>query len=50
MARQVSWAAEQAAGLQEFFRRKDPAAVVNGGLAGARLTRMPTRDPTRTTT
>ena len=27
---QVSWAAEQAAGLQEFFRRKDPAAVVNG--------------------
>ncbi|GAA1495670.1 3'-5' exonuclease [Paeniglutamicibacter kerguelensis] len=27
---QVSWAAEQAAGLQEFFRRKDSAAVVNG--------------------
>lgn len=29
-AAQVSWAAEQAASLQEFFRRKDPAAVVNG--------------------
>lgn len=29
-ASQVKWAAEQAAGLQEFFRRKDPAAVVDG--------------------
>lgn len=29
-AAQISWAAEQAASLQEFFRRKDPAAVVNG--------------------
>lgn len=27
---QVGWAAEQAAGLQEYFRRKDPAAVVDG--------------------
>ncbi|MFL4477749.1 3'-5' exonuclease [Paeniglutamicibacter sp. ORCA_105] len=27
---QVDWAAEQAASLQEFFRRKDPAAVVDG--------------------
>lgn len=26
---QVGWAAEQAAGLQEFFRRSDPAAVVD---------------------
>ncbi|MFL4474663.1 3'-5' exonuclease [Paeniglutamicibacter sp. MACA_103] len=29
-ASQVVWAAEQAASLQEFFRRKDPAAVVDG--------------------
>jgi DNA polymerase-3 subunit epsilon len=27
---QVGWAAEQAASLQEYFRRKDPAAVVEG--------------------
>lgn len=27
---QVRWAAEQAASLQEYFRRKDPAAVVDG--------------------
>jgi DNA polymerase-3 subunit epsilon len=27
---QVGWAAEQAASLQEWFRRKDPAAVVDG--------------------
>lgn len=27
---QVSWAAEQAASLQEFFRRKNPDAVVDG--------------------
>ncbi|MEU4205618.1 3'-5' exonuclease [Streptomyces sp. NPDC026294] len=27
---QVAWAAEQAASLQEYFRRKDPAAVVQG--------------------
>lgn len=27
---QVGWAAEQAASLQEYFRRKDPAAVVDG--------------------
>ncbi|MGW9245806.1 exonuclease domain-containing protein [Streptomyces badius] len=27
---QVGWAAEQAAGLQEQFRKKDPAAVVEG--------------------
>ncbi|GCD46151.1 3'-5' exonuclease [Streptomyces paromomycinus] len=27
---QVAWAAEQAASLQEYFRRKDPAAVVEG--------------------
>ncbi|WP_367139782.1 MULTISPECIES: 3'-5' exonuclease [Streptomyces] len=29
-AAQVGWAAEQAASLQEHFRRKDPAAVVEG--------------------
>ncbi|MFI9200212.1 3'-5' exonuclease [Streptomyces sp. NPDC053048] len=29
-AAQVAWAAEQAASLQEYFRRKDPAAVVEG--------------------
>jgi DNA polymerase-3 subunit epsilon len=29
-ASQIKWAAEQAAGLQEYFRRKDPAAVVDG--------------------
>ncbi|MCX5197186.1 3'-5' exonuclease [Streptomyces sp. NBC_00249] len=28
--KQVGWAAEQAAGLQEYFRRKDPNAVVRG--------------------
>jgi len=28
---QVGWAAEQAASLQEYFRRTDPAAVVDGG-------------------
>ncbi|MFJ8855278.1 exonuclease domain-containing protein [Streptomyces sp. NPDC102437] len=27
---QIGWAAEQAAGLQEWFRRTDPAAVVDG--------------------
>ncbi|MCX5587604.1 3'-5' exonuclease [Streptomyces erythrochromogenes] len=27
---QVGWAAEQVAGLQEYFRRKDPNAVVRG--------------------
>ncbi|WP_326811679.1 3'-5' exonuclease [Streptomyces scopuliridis] len=27
---QTGWAAEQAASLQEYFRRKDPAAVVEG--------------------
>ncbi|MEU7154079.1 3'-5' exonuclease [Streptomyces sp. NPDC045456] len=27
---QVAWAAEQAASLQQYFRRKDPAAVVQG--------------------
>lgn len=27
---QVGWAAEQAASLQEYFRKKDPAAVVEG--------------------
>ncbi|MFE4535637.1 3'-5' exonuclease [Streptomyces scopuliridis] len=27
---QVAWAAEQAASLQEYFRRKDPTAVVEG--------------------
>ncbi|RYJ29391.1 DNA polymerase 3 subunit epsilon [Streptomyces sp. L-9-10] len=27
---QVGWAAEQAASLQEYFRRKDPTAVVEG--------------------
>ncbi|MFD3717222.1 3'-5' exonuclease [Streptomyces sp. NPDC058674] len=27
---QQAWAAEQAAGLQEYFRRKDPKAVVRG--------------------
>ncbi|RKQ37186.1 3'-5' exonuclease [Kocuria tytonis] len=27
---QIGWAAEQAASLQEYFRRKDPAAVVDG--------------------
>lgn len=27
---QIGWAAEQAAGLQEYFRRKDPNAVVRG--------------------
>lgn len=27
---QVKWAAEQAAGLQEYFRRKNPDAVVDG--------------------
>jgi DNA polymerase III epsilon subunit-like protein len=27
---QIGWAAEQAAGLQEYFRRKDPTAVVRG--------------------
>ncbi len=27
---QIGWAAEQAASLQEFFRRKDPTAVVDG--------------------
>ncbi|MEV5770129.1 exonuclease domain-containing protein [Streptomyces antimycoticus] len=27
---QIKWAAEQAASLQEWFRKKDPAAVVNG--------------------
>lgn len=27
---QVEWAAEQAASLQEYFRKKDPAAVVEG--------------------
>ncbi|WP_417216369.1 3'-5' exonuclease [Arthrobacter sp.] len=27
---QIRWAAEQAASLQEYFRRKDPAAVVDG--------------------
>ncbi|MGP9837565.1 3'-5' exonuclease [Arthrobacter sp. 179] len=26
----IGWAAEQAASLQEFFRRKDPTAVVDG--------------------
>lgn len=29
-SQQVVWAAEQAASLQEFFRRKDPAALVDG--------------------
>ncbi|MEW2069016.1 exonuclease domain-containing protein [Streptomyces sp. NPDC007346] len=29
-AAQVGWAAEQAASLQEHFRKKDPAAVVEG--------------------
>ena len=29
-AQQIKWAAEQAASLQEFFRRKNPAAVVDG--------------------
>lgn len=29
-AAQVGWAAEQAASLQEYFRKKDPAAVVEG--------------------
>lgn len=29
-AAQVGWAAEQAASLQEYFRRTDPAAVVEG--------------------
>jgi len=28
--RQIGWAAERAAGLQEHFRKKDPAAVVEG--------------------
>ena len=28
--RQIGWAAEQAASLQEYFRRRDPEAVVNG--------------------
>ncbi|MFI5809290.1 exonuclease domain-containing protein [Streptomyces sp. NPDC051561] len=28
--RQIRWAAEQAAGLQEWFRKTDPAAVVDG--------------------
>ncbi|RSO40148.1 DNA polymerase III subunit epsilon [Streptomyces sp. WAC 06725] len=27
---QIAWAAEQAASLQEYFRRKDPAALVEG--------------------
>ncbi|WP_068468816.1 3'-5' exonuclease [Kocuria varians] len=27
---QIGWAAEQAASLQEYFRRKDPGAVVDG--------------------
>ncbi|GAA5596181.1 DNA polymerase III subunit epsilon [Kocuria rhizophila] len=27
---QIGWAAEQAASLQEYFRRKDPTAVVDG--------------------
>ncbi|TJZ55583.1 3'-5' exonuclease [Streptomyces piniterrae] len=27
---QIGWAAEQAASLQEYFRKKDPAAVVEG--------------------
>lgn len=27
---QIGWAAEQAASLQEYFRQKDPAAVVEG--------------------
>lgn len=27
---QIGWAAEQAASLHEYFRRKDPAAVVDG--------------------
>lgn len=27
---QIGWAAEQAAGLQDHFRKKDPAAVVEG--------------------
>lgn len=27
---QIGWAAEQAASLQEYFRRKDPAAIVDG--------------------
>ncbi|TBO60048.1 3'-5' exonuclease [Streptomyces kasugaensis] len=27
---QIEWAAEQAASLQEYFRRKDPSAVVEG--------------------
>jgi DNA polymerase III epsilon subunit-like protein len=27
---QVGWAAEQAAGLQDYFRRTDPAAIVDG--------------------
>lgn len=29
-AQQVEWRAEQAEGLQAYFRRKDPTAVVNG--------------------
>lgn len=29
-AAQVEWAAEQAAGLQEYFRKTDPTAVVDG--------------------
>ncbi|WP_328721776.1 exonuclease domain-containing protein [Streptomyces sp. NBC_00247] len=29
-ARQIVWAAEQAAGLQEYFRKTDPDAVVDG--------------------
>lgn len=28
---QVDWAAEQAASLQDYFRRTDPAAMVDGG-------------------
>lgn len=28
--RQIKWAAEQAAELQAYFRRRDPAAVVDG--------------------
>lgn len=29
-AAQIKWAADQAAGLQEYFRKTDPAAVVDG--------------------
>lgn len=29
-AAQIGWRAEQSASLQEYFRRKDPTAVVNG--------------------